>query len=178
MLKISCRGSYAVGQINLGHFQEKILVEINYIVYHTDDNHIILIQKYDSFSTCTQNFFFKSYLISVWCGYIHVLSTCTQNFFFKSYLISVWCGYIHVLLHNTKLVQTTITILKALWYWVTSMLACSFWPRGYKTFSMLNWAEHEIYPAHKYQNANNCSSFASILYFMSSWIFVLSWIEQ
>ena len=23
------------------------------------------------------------------------------------------------------------------------------WPRGYKTFSMLNSAEHEIYPAHK-----------------------------
>ena len=24
------------------------------------------------------------------------------------------------------------------------------WPRGYKTFSILNSAEHEIYPAHKY----------------------------
>ena len=24
------------------------------------------------------------------------------------------------------------------------------WPRGYKTFSMLNSAEHEILPAHKY----------------------------
>ena len=23
------------------------------------------------------------------------------------------------------------------------------WPRGYKTFFMLNSAEHEIYPAHK-----------------------------
>ena len=23
------------------------------------------------------------------------------------------------------------------------------WPRGYKTFLMLNSAEHEIYPAHK-----------------------------
>ena len=23
------------------------------------------------------------------------------------------------------------------------------WPRGYKTFSMLNSAEHEIHPAHK-----------------------------
>ena len=30
------------------------------------------------------------------------------------------------------------------------------WPRVYKTFSMLNSAEHEIYPAHKCQNANNC----------------------
>ena len=29
-------------------------------------------------------------------------------------------------------------------------------PRGYKTFFILNSAEHEIYPAHKCQNANNC----------------------
>ena len=27
-------------------------------------------------------------------------------------------------------------------------------PRGYKTFSMLNSAEHEICPAHKCKNAN------------------------
>ena len=24
-----------------------------------------------------------------------------------------------------------------------------YWPRGYRTFFMLNSAEHEIYPAHK-----------------------------
>ena len=24
------------------------------------------------------------------------------------------------------------------------------WPRGYKTFSMLNSAEHKLYPAHKF----------------------------
>ena len=29
-------------------------------------------------------------------------------------------------------------------------------PRGYKTFFMLNSAEHEIYPAHMCYNANNC----------------------
>ena len=29
-------------------------------------------------------------------------------------------------------------------------------PRGYKTFCMLNSAEHEIYPAHKCYNADNC----------------------
>ena len=29
-------------------------------------------------------------------------------------------------------------------------------PRSYKTCFMLNSADHEIYPAHKYQNANNC----------------------
>ena len=33
------------------------------------------------------------------------------------------------------------------------------WPQGYKTFSMLNSAEHEIYPAHKCYNANNCWHF-------------------
>ena len=29
-------------------------------------------------------------------------------------------------------------------------------PRGYKTFFMLNSIEHEIFPAHKCLNANNC----------------------
>ena len=29
------------------------------------------------------------------------------------------------------------------------------WPRGYKTFFMLNAAEHEIFSANKYENANN-----------------------
>ena len=33
------------------------------------------------------------------------------------------------------------------------------WPGGYKTFSMLSSAEHEIYPAHKCLNANNCWHF-------------------
>ena len=28
-------------------------------------------------------------------------------------------------------------------------------PRGYKTFFMLNSAEHEIFSANKYENANN-----------------------
>ena len=33
------------------------------------------------------------------------------------------------------------------------------WPRGHKTFVMLNSAEHEIDPAHKCYNANNCWHF-------------------
>ena len=37
---------------------------------------------------------------------------------------------------------------------VCSVTAC-FWPRGYKTFFMLNSAEHEIFSANKYENANN-----------------------
>ena len=32
-------------------------------------------------------------------------------------------------------------------------------PRGYKTFSMLNSAEHEILNAHKYKNVKNFSFF-------------------
>ena len=33
------------------------------------------------------------------------------------------------------------------------------WPQGYKTFFMLNSTEHEIFPAHKCYNANNCWHF-------------------
>ena len=32
------------------------------------------------------------------------------------------------------------------------------WARGYKTFFMFNSTEHEIFPAHKCQNANNCKN--------------------
>ena len=40
--------------------------------------------------------------------------------------------------------------------------------RGYKTFFMLNSAEHEIYPAHKCLNANNSWHFiVGILTFIS-----------
>ena len=34
-------------------------------------------------------------------------------------------------------------------YIVSSPLGSMIWPRGYKTFSMLNSTEHEIFPAHK-----------------------------
>ena len=30
----------------------------------------------------------------------------------------------------------------------------AIWPRGYKLFFMLNSAEHEIFSANKYENAN------------------------
>ena len=75
---------------------------------------------------------------------------------------------------------------------------CASWPQGYKTSSMLNSAEQEIYPAHKCWNANNCwhlkftsmintaserlkakqNLYLSALIFMSSWNFVLSWVER
>ena len=34
-------------------------------------------------------------------------------------------------------------------------------PQGYNTFFMLNSTEHEIFPAHKCENANNCWHFNS-----------------
>ena len=38
------------------------------------------------------------------------------------------------------------------------LCVCFFlsWPRGYKTFFMLNSAEHEIFSANKYENASYC----------------------
>ena len=41
---------------------------------------------------------------------------------------------------------------------------------GYKTFIILNSAEHEIYPANKFIHL--------LAIFMSSWNFVLSWVEH
>ena len=37
--------------------------------------------------------------------------------------------------------------------------SAEFWPRGYKTFFMLNSAEHEILNAHKYKNIKKFSFF-------------------
>ena len=59
-------------------------------------------------------------------------------------------------------------------------------PLGYKTFSMLNSAEHEIYHAHKVNVKmphlrdlkQEASSFAGILVFMSRWNFVLIWVRH
>ena len=36
---------------------------------------------------------------------------------------------------------------------IRSLPVTCLWPRGYRTFFMLNLAEHEIYPAHKCKNA-------------------------
>ena len=33
---------------------------------------------------------------------------------------------------------------------LVQLVSAAFWPRGYKTLSMLNSAEYEIYPADKY----------------------------
>ena len=37
------------------------------------------------------------------------------------------------------------------------LLGKQAWPRGYKTFFMLNSVEHEILNAHKYKNINKFS---------------------
>ena len=49
-------------------------------------------------------------------------------------------------------------------------------PRGYKTFIMLNSAEHEIINAHKYKSIKNVKmkTILGILTFMSKKIFMLS----
>ena len=72
------------------------------------------------------------------------------------------------------------------------------WPRGYKIFFMLNSAEHEIFSANKYENANKLAfsyllaekitrsamlskkEFAIIsnLRFISRTNFMLSWVEH
>ena len=36
---------------------------------------------------------------------------------------------------------------------------CILWPRGYKTFFMLNSGEHEILDAHKYKNIKKSNFF-------------------
>ena len=48
------------------------------------------------------------------------------------------------------------------------------WPQGYKTFFKLNLAEHEIFSASKYENAN----FVGIFIFISIENFVLWQTEQ
>ena len=40
------------------------------------------------------------------------------------------------------------------------MYACIAWPRGYKTFFMLNSAEHEISNAHKYKKNQEIQAFS------------------
>ena len=39
------------------------------------------------------------------------------------------------------------------------LLVSTSWPRGYKTFFVLDSAEHEICPANKSQTAYNCKFF-------------------
>ena len=40
-----------------------------------------------------------------------------------------------------------------------SLIICTIWPQGYKTFFMLNSAEHEIFHANKSQSTNNAKFF-------------------
>ena len=38
---------------------------------------------------------------------------------------------------------------------ISTVILSFFWPQDYKTFFMPNSAEHEIFSANKYENANN-----------------------
>ena len=47
---------------------------------------------------------------------------------------------------------------------IVKLIRCSYspvWPRGYKTFFMLNSVEHEILNAHKYKNIKEFGFFGS-----------------
>ena len=69
-----------------------------------------------------------------------------------------------------------------------SLCIHTVWPRGYKTFFMLNSAEHENFSANKYENANNSCMKISLLInmkmptivgiflFISREIFMLSYV--
>ena len=49
-----------------------------------------------------------------------------------------------------------IEVLLNLYLWIFSFTCIKdFWARGYKTFFMLNSAEHEIFSANKCENAKN-----------------------
>ena len=50
-------------------------------------------------------------------------------------------------------------------------LECWIWPRGYKTFFMLNSVEHEILNAHKYKNIKKFSFFQA--HISLEWYFFL-----
>ena len=39
--------------------------------------------------------------------------------------------------------------LLLIWIYSFLIIICDIWPRGYKTFSMLNSTEHELSTAHK-----------------------------
>ena len=65
-----------------------------------------------------------------------------------------WLGFISV-----YLVWSKIQLFTAQTDWSSQPRCQVIWARGYKTFFMLNSAEHEIFPAHKCLNANNCWNF-------------------
>ena len=70
----------------------------------------------------------------------------TENWFVKT----VWKEITYVVLSLASIafwLRSSLTIICTVYH-----LA---WPWGYKTFFMLNSAEHEIFSANKYENANN-----------------------
>ena len=53
------------------------------------------------------------------------------------------------------------------------MSTCKIWPQSYKTFFMLDSAEHEIFSGNKYENANFKLAFS---YLLAEKIFMLSYV--
>ena len=111
--------------------------------------------------------------------------------------------YVHQRLEALTLMRRCINAMsplgkplsdKDLYY--TLLLRWLIWPRGYKTFFVLNSAEHEIFPANKSQITNNCKFFLAkysssmktsllinmtivgIFIFISGEHFMLSWVKH
>ena len=61
-------------------------------------------------------------------------------------------GYIHLQINPKNINQSCVIQLKA---GLFSSNTIQTRPQGYKTFSMLNSAEHEILDGHKYKRARN-----------------------
>ena len=55
------------------------------------------------------------------------------------------------LLFQTSIFVKTVVLLEVDYFesFLKRNMHCKIWPWGYKTFFMLNSAEHEIFPAHK-----------------------------
>ena len=89
-------------------------------------------------------------------------AVCMQLYYrkIKYWLISKYCIYILVLLAllaNMAKLRKYFIVLNEIPF-VTCLLPSQslskIWPRGYKTFFVLNSTEHEIFSADKYENAN------------------------
>ena len=55
--------------------------------------------------------------------------------------------------------HTTGRVLRVVFLILRVVFLIQFWPRGYKTFFMLNSAEYEIFHANKSQITNNAKFF-------------------
>ena len=75
----------------------------------------------------------------------------------------LWPRGLHSAIPALKLYQFYCPLVYLTICWMSDK-QCTPWPRGYKTFFMLNSAEHEICPVNKSQITNNCKFFLSMTF--------------